>query len=119
MTKIAFINNKFISFSKASIHIEDRGLQFADSVYEVIAVFNHDLIDLDFHLKRLRYSLNQLDIKFKFNDNLLKKIFINLIKKNKTTNGIIYLQITRGIQYREHKYEKNLVPTLIIYTRYK
>jgi len=119
MPRVAYVNNKFIQFNKANIHIEDRGLQFADSVYEVIAVLNKNLIDLNFHLKRLRYSLKQLDIKYSINQKDLKNIFLNLLKKNNTSNGIIYLQITRGIQYREHKYEKNLVPSLIIYTRNK
>ena len=87
MPRFAFINKKYIDFKQAKIHIEDRGLQFADSVYEVIVILNNNFIDLKFHLQRLRYSLNQLDIKFKFNDNLLKKIFINLINKNKTRSG--------------------------------
>ncbi len=119
MPNFAYINNKFINFKSAKIHIEDRGLQFADSVYEVIAVLDNNLIDLDFHLKRLKYSLRELEIKFKINKKNLNKIFLNLIKKNKTRNGIIYLQITRGIQFREHKYQKNLIPTLILYTRNK
>ena len=119
MPKFAFVNNKYVDFKNAKTHIEDRGFQFADSVYEVISILNKNFIDLNFHLKRLRYSLSELDIKFKFNEKSLKKIFINLIKKNKTTNGIIYLQVTRGIQYREHKYNKNLSPTLIIYSRNK
>jgi len=119
MPNFAYINNKFINFRNAKIHIEDRGLQFADSVYEVIAVLNGNLIDLDFHLKRLKYSLKELNIKYKFNQKDLKKIFLNLLKKNKTSNGIIYLQITRGVQYREHKYENKLIPTLIIYSRNK
>ena len=119
MPNIAYVNNKFIKFKNAKIHIEDRGLQFADSVYEVIAVLNGNLIDLDFHLKRLRYSLKELDIKYKFNQKDLKKIFLKLLYKNNTLNGIIYLQVTRGVQYREHKYENKLIPTLIIYTRNK
>ncbi len=119
MTNFAYINNKFVNFRDAKIHIEDRGLQFADSVYEVVAVLNGSLIDLDFHFKRLRYSLSELEIKYKINEKELKKIFLNLINKNKSTNGIIYLQITRGVQYREHKYEKILTPTLIIYSRNK
>ena len=105
MPKFAYINNSFVNFKNANVHIEDRGLQFADSVYEVIAVLNSNLIDLDFHLKRLRYSLKQLDIKYKFNQKDLKKIFLKLLNKNRTLNGIIYLQVTRGVQYREHKYE--------------
>ena len=119
MPNFAFINNKFVNFKFAKIHIEDRGLQFADSVYEVIAVLDNNLIDLDFHLKRLKYSLRELEIKFTINKKNLNNIFLNLIKKNKTRNGIIYLQITRGIQYREHKYENKLTPNLIIYSRNK
>ena len=119
MPNFAYINNKFVNFKSAKIHIEDRGLQFADSVYEVIAVLDNNLIDLDFHLKRLKYSLRELEIKFTINKKKINNIFLNLIKKNKTRNGIIYLQITRGIQFREHKYQKNLIPTLIVYTRNK
>tara|TARA_B100001057_G_scaffold301843_1_gene302044 strand:+ start:1394 stop:2239 length:846 start_codon:yes stop_codon:yes gene_type:complete len=119
MKKYAYINNKFVNFKNAKIHVEDRGLQFADSVYEVIAVLNNNLIDLDFHLRRLKYSLNELQIKYKFTRYYLKEIFLKLIKKNKTYNGIIYLQVTRGVQNRDHKYKKNLLPTLIIYSRNK
>ena len=119
MTHYAYVNNKIVSFKNAKVHVEDRGLQFADSVYEVIAVLNNNLIDLNFHLKRLKFSLKELQIKYKFTRSSLNKIFLKLIKKNKTSNGIIYLQVTRGVQYREHKYEKNLSPTLIIYTRDK
>jgi len=119
MTHYAYVNNKIVNFKNAKVHIEDRGLQFADSVYEVIAVLNNNLIDLNFHLKRLKFSLKELQIKYKFTRSSLNKIFLKLIKKNKTSNGIIYLQVTRGVQYREHKYEKNLLPTLIIYTRDK
>ncbi len=119
MPSYAYVNKKIVSFNKAKIHIEDRGLQFADSVYEVIAVLNGNFIDLDFHIKRLRYSLKQLKIYYKFSKLDLKNIFDKLINKNKTSNGIIYLQITRGVQYREHKYKNKLTPTLIIYTRNK
>ena len=119
MTHYAYVNNKIVNFKNAKVHVEDRGLQFADSVYEVIAVLNNNLIDLNFHLKRLKFSLKELQIKYKFTRYSLNKIFLKLIKKNKTSNGIIYLQVTRGVQYREHKYEKNLSPTLIIYTRDK
>ena len=87
MPKNAYINSNFIDFKKAKIHIEDRGLQFADSVYEVIAILNNNLIDLNYHFKRLRYSLNELDIKFRLNKKNLNKIILDLIKKNKTYNG--------------------------------
>ena len=119
MPNTAFINSKFINFKDAKIHVEDRGLQFADSVYEVIAVVNKNLIDLNFHFQRLKYSLRELDIKYKVNEIKLSKIFKKLIKDNSIKEGIIYLQITRGIQPREHVYKKNLKPTVIIYSRKK
>ena len=119
MTKIAFINSKFINFKQAKIHVEDRGLQFADSVYEVISIYNKKLIDIDFHLKRLRFSLKQLNINNTLDYKKLKKIFLKLIEKNLVKNGLVYLQITRGVQSREHAFKKNLKPTIIIYTKNK
>ena len=119
MTEIAYINSKYISFKNAKIHIEDRGLQFGDSIYEVVAIHKKNLIDLDFHFNRLRYSLKTLDILFKFENKKLISIFKKLIEKNFITNGIIYLQITRGVQSRKHAYKKNLKPTIIIYTQKK
>ncbi len=119
MSKFAYLNNKYLNFNEAKIHIEDRGFQFSDSVYEVIKVLNSKLLDLDFHIRRLKYSTKELNFNYIVNQTSLTKIFINLIKKNKLKNGIIYLQITRGIQSREHAYKKNLKPNIIIYTAKK
>ena len=55
MSKIAYLNSQFIKFKNAKIHIEDRGLQFSDSVYEVVSFYNKKLIDFKFHIKRLKY----------------------------------------------------------------
>ena len=119
MSKYVYLNNKYVNFKDAKIHIEDRGFQFSDSVYEVIKVLNSKLLDLDFHISRLKYSTKELNFNYKVNQTSLTKIFINLVKKNKFKNGIIYLQITRGIQPREHAYKKNLKPNIIIYTAKK
>ena len=119
MHRIAYINNRFVKFNKAKIHIEDRGLQFSDSVYEVLLVINSNLIDFDYHIRRLKYSLKELSINYKVNKDKIKYIFNKLIKCNFINNGIIYLQITRGIQSREHAYKKNLKPNIIIYTSRK
>ena len=116
MIKFAYLNSKFIKFRDAKVHIEDRGLQFSDSVYEVVSFYNKQLIDLDFHIKRLKYSLKELNIKYVVNQDKLKKIFNKVINLNKFKNGIIYLQITRGVQPRDHSYKNNLIPNLIIYT---
>jgi D-alanine transaminase len=116
MANLAYLNNKYINFKNAKISIEDRGLQFSDSVYEVIKVINKKLLDFDFHIKRLKYSTTELNFNFKIDKIFLNKIFINLIKNNSINNGIIYLQITRGVQPREHAYRNNLKPNIIIYT---
>tara|TARA_B100000586_G_scaffold22407_1_gene14834 strand:+ start:526 stop:1371 length:846 start_codon:yes stop_codon:yes gene_type:complete len=116
MSKIAYLNSKYIDFSKAKVHIEDRGLQFSDSVYEVVPFYNKKLIDFNFHVKRLKYSLKELQIKYIVKEGKLKKIFNKIITLNKLKNGIVYLQITRGVQSRDHYYKNNLIPNLIIYT---
>ncbi|SVA53957.1 uncharacterized protein METZ01_LOCUS106811 [marine metagenome] len=116
MSKIAYLNSKYINFNKAKIHIEDRGLQFSDSVYEVVPFYNKKLIDFNFHTKRLKYSLKELQIKYIVKEDKLKKIFNKIIRLNKIRNGIVYLQITRGVQSRDHNYRNNLIPNLIIYT---
>ncbi len=119
MSKYVYINNKYLKFKDAKIHIEDRGFQFSDSVYEVIKVLNSKLLDIEFHFSRLKYSTKELNFNYKVNQTFLTKIFINLVNKNKLKNGIIYLQITRGIQPREHAYKKYLKPNIIIYTTKK
>ena len=119
MSKYVYLNNKYLNYKDAKIHIEDRGFQFSDSVYEVIKVLNSKLLDIEFHLSRLKYSTSELNFNFKINKPSLKNIFLSLVKKNQLKNGIIYLQITRGIQPREHAYKKNLKPNIIIYTAKK
>ena len=116
MVKYAYLNNKYVKFKDANVHIEDRGLQFSDSVYEVVPFYNKKLIDFSFHAKRLKYSLKELQIKYIVNEDKLKKIFNKIISLNKIRNGIVYLQITRGVQSRDHDYRNNLIPNLIIYT---
>ena len=116
MSKIAYLNSKYINFNNAKIHIEDRGLQFSDSVYEVVPFYNKKLIDFNFHIKRLKYSLKELQIKYIVKEDKLKKIFNKIIRLNKIRNGIVYLQITRGVQPRDHNYKNNIIPNLIIYT---
>ena len=119
MPNLVYLNSKYIPFKDAKIPIEDRGFQFSDSVYEVVKIINKKILDFDFHMRRLKYSTSELNFNFKVNSKLLKKIFQNLIIKNKLSNGIIYLQITRGVQSREHAYKKNLKPNVVVYTAKK
>ncbi len=76
MPNIVFLNNKYIPFKDAKIPIVDRGFQFSDSVYEVIKVINGKLLDIEFHLSRLKYSTSELNFNFKINKPSLKNIFL-------------------------------------------
>ena len=119
MPNLVYLNSKYIPFKDAKIPIEDRGFQFSDSVYEVVKIINKKMLDFDFHMRRLKYSTSELNFNFKVQSKLLKKIFQNLIIKNKLSNGIIYLQVTRGVQSREHAYKRNLKPNIVVYTAKK
>lgn len=119
MLKFVYLNKKYVKFKDAKIHIDDRGFQFSDSVYEVVKVFNKKILDFDFHMMRLKYSTKELNFNIKIDSGFFNKIFINLVNKNMLINGIIYLQITRGEQPRQHAYDKNLKPNIIVYTAKK
>jgi D-alanine transaminase len=84
---IIYLNGQFKPYQDALIHIEDRGMEFADGVYEVILYHNNKLIDADLHLDRLFNSLNGLEIKINFNKLAIKEIILKLFAKNKQKNG--------------------------------
>ena len=65
MSKIVYLNKKYIPFKEAKIPIEDRGFQFSDSVYEVVKIINKKMLDFDFHMRRLKYSTSELNFNFK------------------------------------------------------
>ena len=117
MPRISYINGSYVHHSKASIHIEDRGNQFADGVYEVIPVRQSNLIDFKPHLDRLGRNLKNLKIKFHYSIRSLYFIFNRLIYLNKIKNGIIYLQISRGTADRNHAFPKDVEPNFFVTVR--
>tara|TARA_Y100000590_G_scaffold195069_1_gene221551 strand:- start:431 stop:1309 length:879 start_codon:yes stop_codon:yes gene_type:complete len=118
MKNITFINNKFVQHNKAKVSVEDRGFLFADSIYELISVFDKKIIDKDQHLNRLKSSLKKIKIKYKFNKVKFDKIISKLIKLNKIINGYIYIQITRGVAERKHEFPNSYQPTIVIFTKH-
>ena len=100
MSNIAFVNGRYLYQKEAFVNIEDRGYQFADGVYEVIAVFNSNLIDSELHLDRLGRSLSELNIGWPCERRVLNLILNVVIKRNFLKEGILYLQITRGVAPR-------------------
>lgn len=107
-----YLNGSFLARSQAQISIMDRGFLFGDGVYELIPVFNKKIFLLEQHLKRLKNSLNLIEM-----DEIkgLDKIIDTLVKKNTKNNFFIYLHITRGAQqYRNHIYLDNIEPTILL-----
>jgi len=114
MTRISFLNGQFIDHDKAFIHIEDRGFQFADGVYEVILFRNNKLIDAKPHLDRLFRSLSEVNINHKFLQDEIEKIALELFKKNNLDDGFVYMQITRGATNRVPSCPQGLEPTFVM-----
>ena len=112
-----YINGKYKDILKSKVSITDRGFQFSDGVYEVISVYENRFVDIDLHLNRLIKSLNKLKIKIILKVHQIENISKKIKKLNNLSNGIIYIQITRGDQHpRDHKFPKGLKPNIIIYS---
>ena len=122
MNRIVFLNGKYIKENEAKISIFDRGLLFADSVYEVTAVLDNKLIDFPAHIKRLDNSLKELEIKNNFTDKFLLNMHKELVNKNKFTDkeGLIYMQVSRGTIERDFLIkDNNIAPNIFAFTQEK
>jgi D-alanine transaminase len=117
MSRTAYVDGSYRSHRDAAVHIEDRGYQFADGVYEVIAVRGEKLVDEALHLARLRRSLAELRIEGALDDGPLKVVLREVARRNGVVNGIIYLQITRGAAPRDHAFPKKGRPVLVVTSR--
>ncbi len=117
MSRIAYVAGQYLSHRQAAVHIEDRGFQFADGVYEVIAVNGGRLVDEAPHLTRLHRSLAELRIAPPIGDAALKIVIREIVRRNGVNTGIVYLQITRGAAPREHAFPKAAKPTLVVTAR--
>lgn len=118
MSRIAYVNGYYVPHRFATTHIEDRGYQFADGVYEVIALMNGKLIDLEPHLDRLDYSLAELKIERPVSREVLVHILKTTLQRNRLLSGMVYIQITRGVAPRYHGFPKAAEPTLVITCSY-
>ena len=115
MPNITYIDGKYLNYEDSKIHVNDRGYNFGDAVYEVI-VFNKNIFyDFDGHIQRLFKSLKSLEIKFSLSSSSLKIIINNLIRLNKANIGSVYIQISRGVAERNHSFHGlNIKPILTI-----
>ena len=118
--RIVFVNDEFINETEAKVSIFDRGFLFADAVYEVTAIIDGKILEWDGHISRLKRSLKELDIKMPIKMNKLLDIHYKLIVKNNLTEGLIYLQISRGEDDRSFDYpDSNVKPTIVLFSQVK
>ena len=114
MSRIAYVNGAYRPHAHAAVHIEDRGYQFADGVYEVWAIRGGVLFDHDAHFARLERSLRELKIAMPMGRRALDRVVREVVRRNRVTNGMAYLQITRGVAPRDHAFPANVSPALVI-----
>jgi D-alanine transaminase len=117
MSRIAYIDGVYQPLNMPGILVEDRGYQFADGVYEVCAIRGGKLLDEARHLDRLDYSLAALDMPPPMSRAALQQVMRETLRRNRVRDGILYMQVSRGVAPREHMFNPDLKPVLVITAR--
>jgi D-alanine transaminase len=116
MSRVAYVNGAYQPHAHAQVHVEDRGFQLADGVYEVWAVFDGRLADAEGHFARLDRSLAELQIEPPMSRAALRVVIREVVRRNRIRNGMVYLQVTRGTGRRDHAYPDPPVPATLVLT---
>jgi D-alanine transaminase len=116
MSRIAYVNGRYRPHRDALVHIEDRGYQFSDGVYEVCEVSSARLVDERRHMERLQRSLAELRIRPPMTLAALSVVLHETIRRNRVRNGIVYLQITRGVARRDFAFPPAETPPSVVVT---
>ncbi len=118
MSRVAYVNGQFLPLQQATVHIEDRGYQFADGVYEVIAIQDGRLVDEEGHIDRLDRSLRELKMSRPMGRRAHALVMRELVRRNRVRNGVIYLQVTRGVAPRDFRFPPpGTAPSLVMTVR--
>ena len=116
MSRVSYVNGRFSPHAQASVHVEDRGFQFADGVYEVWAVLDGRLADAAGHFERLERSLEELHIRRPMTRRALLGLLRETVRRNRVRNGLVYLQVTRGAARRDHPFPPEGTPPTVVIT---
>lgn len=117
--RIVYLNGAFLPENEAHVSIFDRGFLFGDGIYEVTAVLDGKLIDSPLHMTRLERSLREIGGHLPISTDEIVAIEKRLVEENKLTEGVIYLQYTRGAEDRNFLYSEDIEPTLLLFTQAK
>ncbi|MCI3134982.1 D-amino-acid transaminase [Phenylobacterium aquaticum] len=116
MGRIAYVNGAYERHGEAAVHIEDRGYQLADAVYEVWALFDGKLADPEGHFARLERSLSELKIPMPMNQRSLLVVLRETVRRNRVRDGLVYLQVSRGVAPRDHAFPTDPVSPAVVIT---
>ncbi|WP_411286467.1 D-amino-acid transaminase [Phenylobacterium sp.] len=116
MGRVAYVNGAFVPHANATVHIEDRGYQFADAVYEVWALFDGKLADAEGHFARLERSLSELSIPMPMSRAALTLVLKAAVRRNRVREGLVYLQVSRGVATRDHAFPTKPVRPAVVIT---
>lgn len=115
MSRIAYVNGRYLPHGAAAVHVEDRGYQFADGVYEVCEVRQGFIVDMTRHLDRLARSLSELEMDWPLGRDAFKMVLREVVRRNRVRNGLVYLQVTRGVARRDHVFPNaSTMPSLVV-----
>jgi D-alanine transaminase len=118
MTRVAYVNGRYRPHREAMVHVEDRGYQFADGVYEVCEVRGGRLVDERRHLARLKRSLDELRIDLPMSPAALGIVLRETVRRNRVRDGLVYLQVTRGVARRDHAFPPaGTAPAMVVTAR--
>jgi D-alanine transaminase len=118
MSRIAYVNGRYLPLRHAMVHVEDRGYQFGDAVYEVCEVRQGRLIDERRHLGRLKRSLSELQIRLPMSPGALDVVLREVVARNRIGYGIVYLQVSRGVARRDHAFPTpEVAPSVVVTAR--
>lgn len=114
MARWAYVNGRYLPHRQAAVHVEDRGFQFADGVYEVVTLLDGRFADLDGHMERLGRSLSELRMDWPAAPRVVTMIARELVRRNSVRNGSLYIQVTRGVAPRDFKFPADIPATLVM-----
>lgn len=116
MSKIAYVNGQYVRQYEAAVNIEDRGYQFGDGIYEVVHLYNGRYVDEDLHLARLERSLKEIRLPMPMSRAALRMVLREVARRNRVTEGLLYMQVTRGVARRDHPFPAKPVPPALVVT---
>ena len=116
MSRIAYVNGQYRGLRDATVNIEDRGYQFADGVYEVCEVRRAKIVDMPRHMTRLQRSLHELQIALPMPLAALEVVIHEVMRRNRVSYGMVYLQISRGVAHRDHAFPASTVKPSVVIT---